>query len=109
LYLLQEKVIDVPVFFLSEELEKEQFKYYSLLNGVRAIKGKDADWKGWIEFFLKATIRMAKNQHQKLDKAETLYRDGLKHLEQASLRKIWFSFFRHPVTTVKDIHQLTDL
>ncbi len=37
-------MIDVPVLFLSEELEKEQFKYYPLLNGVRAIKGKQADF-----------------------------------------------------------------
>ncbi len=109
LYLLQEKVIDVPIFFLSEELEKEQFKYYSLLNGIRAIKDKQADWKSWIEFFLQATIRMAKSQFNKLDKAETLYINGRTTLEQPSLQTIWFTFFRHPITTVKDIHNLTDL
>lgn len=109
LYLLQEKIIHVPVFFLSEELEKERFKYYSLLNGVRAIKGRQADWKSWIEFFLQATIRMAKNQFNKLDEAEKLYNYGRKKLEQPSLQKIWFSLFTHPVTTVNDLKNITDL
>jgi len=109
LYLLQEKVINAPVFFLSEELEKERFKYYSLLNGVRAIREKQEDWKSWIEFFLQSTIRMAKSQFRKLDQAEKLYINGSKNLVQPSLQKIWLSFFAHPITTVKDIQKLTDL
>jgi len=109
LYLLQEKLIDKPAFFLSEELEKEQFKYYKLLNGVRAIKGKDADWKSWITFFLKATINMAGRQYEKLDKAESLYLEVNRKLEQLSLKKIWLALFNHPITTVKDMCQLSGL
>lgn len=109
LYLLQEKLIDRPVFFLSEELGKEQFKYYKLLNGVRAIKGRKADWQSWITFFLEATIKMAERQFDKLDQAEKLYVKVNRKLKQPSLRKIWFALFTHPITTVKDMQQLTDL
>lgn len=109
LYLMQEKMMQDPVFFLSEELEKERFKYYALLNGVRAIKGKEADWRSWIEFFLQAINRMAHNQFSKLDEAEKLFEQGLEHISQPSVKKIWSAFFMHPITTVKDIQSLTDL
>lgn len=109
LYLLQEKIIDNPVFFLSEELEKERFKYYKLLNGVRAIKGREADWKSWIIFFLESTINMANRQFKKLDQAESLYVKVNRTLEKPSLQKIWFALFTHPITTVKDMCKLTDL
>lgn len=109
LYLLQEKLIDRPVFFLSEELEKEQFKYYQLLNGVRAIKGRKADWKSWITFFLEATIKMAEKQYTKLDQAESLYLEINQKLEKPSLKKIWSALFTHPITTVKDMQKLTGL
>lgn len=108
LYLLQENVTNT-VFFLSEELEKERFKYYALLNGVRAIKGKPADWKSWIDFFLEATIQMAKSQYKKLDQAEKLFTKGLKQVSQPSAKKIWGSFFMRPVTTVAEIQKLTNL
>jgi len=109
LYLLRKKLIDRPVFFLSEELEREQFKYYQLLNGVRAIKGKEADWQSWVIFFLESTIKMAKRQFSKLDQAEKLYVEINQQLKQPSLKKIWFALFTHPITTVKDMQQLTGL
>lgn len=61
LYLLQTKLMDSP-FFLSEELEREKFKYYAMLNGLRAIGRSEPDWKSWILFFLDSTIRMAEHQ-----------------------------------------------
>lgn len=109
LYLMQEKLMNEPVFFLSEELEKERFKYYALLNGVRAIKGEETDWKSWIEFFLSSIIRMAQNQFKKLDEAERLYQRGLSHIEQPSIEVIWAAFFMHPITTVKDLQKMTEL
>lgn len=108
LYLLQENVIDTT-FFLSEELEKERFKYYSLLNGVRALIGREADWESWIMFFLQGIINMAGNQYEKLDQVEAFYLSGIEKIEQASTKKVWRSFFTHPITTVKEIQKLTAL
>lgn len=109
LYLLQSDLIDSPCFFLSEELEREKFKYYAMLNGVRAIGRKEPDWKSWILFFLDATIRMAKHQYEKLDQAETLYQEGLSQLEQPSTKKVWGALFTHPIATVHQIEATTDL
>jgi Fic family protein len=74
LYLLQSNLIDSPFFFISEELERERFKYYALLNGVRAIGRNEPDWKSWILFFLDSTIRMAESHYKKLDQADGCYR-----------------------------------
>lgn len=35
LYLIQAEIIAKPIFFVSEELERERMRYYNLLNGVR--------------------------------------------------------------------------
>lgn len=56
LYPVQAKLISKPIFFVSEELEKERARYYDMLNGVR---GNAPDWSSWILFFIKACERMA--------------------------------------------------
>ncbi|ADC49294.1 filamentation induced by cAMP protein Fic [Alkalihalophilus pseudofirmus OF4] len=109
LYLLQTDLIDSPLFFLSEELEKEKFKYYSMLNGVRSIGRDSPDWEGWITFFLDAAIRMAKSQYEKLDRAEALYEAGIKKLDQISHQKVWGALFAHPISNVVQIQESTDL
>ncbi|OZI12091.1 Fic/DOC family protein [Bacillaceae bacterium SAS-127] len=109
LYLLQSNLIDSPLFFLSEELEKEKFKYYAMLNGVRAIRRENPDWKSWIIFFLDATIRMAEHQYEKLDKAEQLYNVGMKKLNQPSTKKVWGALFARPIATVHQIEKATGL
>jgi Fic family protein len=109
LYLLQSKLIDSPFFFLSEELEREKFKYYAMLNGVRGIGRKEPDWKSWILFFLDATIRMAEHHYRKLDRAEALYNNGIANLEQPSSQKIWGALFTNPIATVHQIEETTDL
>jgi len=109
LFLLQSKLIETPFFFLSEELEREKFKYYALLNGVRGIEKSQPDWKSWIGFFLEATIKMADHQYKKLHEAELLYQNGLKKLSQPSTHKVWTSMFKAPIANVKQLEQLTGL
>ncbi|WP_153127265.1 Fic family protein [Peribacillus tepidiphilus] len=109
LYLLQSNLIESPFFFLSEELEREKFKYYAMLNGVRGIGRNEPDWKSWILFFLDATIRMAEHQFEKLDKAEKLYENGIAKLDQQSTKKVWRALFEFPVATVQKIEDTTDL
>ncbi|MDQ0412231.1 Fic family protein [Mesobacillus stamsii] len=109
LYLLQTKRIDSPFFFLSEELEREKFRYYAMLNGVRGIDKKEPDWKSWIHFFLDATIRMSEHHYEKLDQAERLYHQGMGKLQQPSTKKVWGALFTHPIATVHQLEQTTEL
>ncbi|QPC47640.1 Fic family protein [Mangrovibacillus cuniculi] len=109
LYLLQTKIIETPFFFLSEELEKEKFRYYSMLNGVRGIGKKEPDWASWITFFLDTAERMAKHQFAKLDEAENLYEGGLQSFEQPSIAKVWGAMFEVPIATVPQLEKITGL
>lgn len=103
LYLMQTKLITKPIFFVSEELEKEKARYYHLLNGVR---GKNPDWGNWIFFFLKACDRMAERINNKLDKAEELARKGLTVCETESERKAWLVTFSDPFTNSSNVAKL---
>jgi len=47
---MQSKMISQPIFFVSEELEKEKARYYDMLNGV---VGESPNWGEWILFFLR--------------------------------------------------------
>lgn len=57
LYLYHMEQISLPCFFISEALESDKFKYYSLLNGTRT----KTDWNSWIRFFLRQFQTNAKN------------------------------------------------
>jgi Fic family protein len=109
LFLLQTKLIESPFFFISEELEREKFKYYALLNGVRGIGRKEPDWKSWILFFLDSTIRMAEQHFEKLDRAEKLYNEGIVTLHQPSTQKVWRALFMYPIATVHEIESVTHI
>ena len=48
LYLYYVEQIDMPCFFVSEALERDKLKYYTLLNNIR----NKNEWSEWIKFFL---------------------------------------------------------
>lgn len=120
LYLLQQKVITHPIFFVSEELEKEKARYYDLLNGVR---GDRSDWGKWLLFFVDASERMATKLLDQLNKANRLLTEGEQLIENEAERKLWITSFEQPILTVakgvemtgyspntvrKALHQLVD-
>jgi len=98
LSLVHSKTITQPVFFVSEELEKERARYYDMLNGVR---GENPKWGDWILFFLSACNRMAESINRKLEDAEELAKHGLSHCNLASEKKVWLYTFANPFTTAK--------
>lgn len=106
LYLMQAKLVTKPIFFVSEELEKEKARYYKLLNGVR---GRHPDWGNWILFFLNACDRMADRINSKLDKAEQLARKGLSVCETESEKKAWIFTFSDPYTTSIKVAKHVDI
>ena len=96
LYLMQVKLVTKPIFFVSEELEKERARYYALLNGVR---GQEPDWGSWILFFLNACDRMADRINHKLEQAEQLAMKGLSVCQTESEKNVWLYTFSDPFTT----------
>ncbi|MCM3216723.1 Fic family protein [Niallia taxi] len=106
LYLMQSKLVTKPIFFVSEELEKERARYYDLLNGVR---GQQPDWGSWILFFLNACNRMANKINEKLDKAEELAENGLKLCDTPSTKGVWIYTFSNPFTTVATVSKALNI
>ncbi|MGF3215082.1 Fic family protein [Facklamia sp. P12945] len=99
---MQDKLIDKPVFFISEELEKERLRYYNRLNGVR---GKNPNWFEWIDFFLSASKRMADSLSVKVENINNLARSGINIINENNyyINQIWLYTFRNPFCNVKDV------
>ena len=53
LFLFQKQTLSRPMFYLSAYLEANRDEYYAKLQNI----SKFNDWNGWLEFFLKATIK----------------------------------------------------
>lgn len=98
LHLIQTRKISLPILFVSEELEKEQYRYYDMLNRVR---GEDPDWASWILFFLNACDRATNKLTEKLKNAEELATEGLRQLKNPNDQNVWLHTFSDPSTTAK--------
>ena len=70
LFLYYKKVIDTPMFYLSEYFQKERSDYYLYLNGI----SRQDDWLSWIKFFLVAVTEQSKANQQKIDAIQNLYK-----------------------------------
>ncbi|PRY84276.1 Fic family protein [Alkalibacterium olivapovliticus] len=98
---MQDSLINKPVFFVSEELEKERIRYYNLLNGVR---GENPDWFAWINFFLDACQRMVDSMLVKLENIKDLANNGLSKIKsESTINHIWLATFSHPSLSVSDV------
>jgi Fic family protein len=69
LYLYAVEQIDMPCFFVSEALEKDKMKYYTLLNNIRT-KGA---WSEWIKFFLDTVTLQCKKYIKIISAINKLY------------------------------------
>ncbi|MGN0385156.1 MAG: Fic family protein [Lachnospiraceae bacterium] len=78
LFLFKHNQISLPCFFISETLERDKFKYYALLNGIR----EEKDWSSWINFFLGAVDQQCSKYIDIVDRINALYEADLEHAKQ---------------------------
>ncbi|HLQ73483.1 MAG TPA: Fic family protein [Bacillota bacterium] len=97
LFMMQSDQISSPIFFVSEELEKQRAKYYHLLNGTR---GDSPDWQSWLDFFIDASGRMAEKLNNLLDQANELAKDGMRKCKTHTEKMIYMVTFSSPNITV---------
>lgn len=100
LNMLAESAVNSPIFFVSEELERERLRYYNLLNSVR---GENPDWYKWIHFFLEACRRMTVNLKSKFEQVDQLAHDGIQKINSTSgsmINNVWLYTFTRPNITV---------
>lgn len=107
MYLYFQKQIELPCFFISEALEQDKLKYYTLLNNIR-YKG---DWNEWIKFFLATVARQCDKYIRIISNINSLYE---RHLDIArglarssNIVDVMNVLYRNPVTSSAQIAQLT--
>lgn len=96
LYMMQSDQLSSPIFFVSEELEKQRAKYYHLLNKTR---GNSPDWYSWLRFFIEASGRMAERLNGLLDQANQLAKEGIEQCQSHTERHIYLMTFSYPNIT----------
>lgn len=101
---VQENLLKHPIFFVSEELEKERIRYYNALNATR---GENPDWNPWLNLFLNASEQMALNILKKINKAEEHARKGLEICQTQTQKNVWLATFSFPVATASQLSAYT--
>lgn len=109
MYLFAQKQIDLPCFFISEALERDKLRYYTLLNNIR-IQG---DWNEWIRFFLATVNKQCEKYIHIITEINALYS---RHMEIAcdiarssNMVEIINALYKYPITTTKQIAGITDI
>ncbi|MBR4985454.1 MAG: Fic family protein, partial [Proteobacteria bacterium] len=96
LYIYNQQQIEVPIFFISESLQQEKFKYYALLNNVR----QKSEWNEWIRFFLQISIRQSNKYITLLAAIEHLFKLHFNIIEKqigANAEKLLKYLFKQPI------------
>jgi len=95
LFLYQKRVLQRPMFYLSEYLEESDQEYRDRLLAIT----NENDWQGWIEFFLNAI-------HTLYEQLKPVFRDVTKsQYSQAALD----AFFKKPIISSTDFLSLSGM
>jgi len=104
LYLIQEKLQDLPILYLSSYIIKNKSDYYRLLQEVRTKN----NWEGWLLFMIKAVDQTSRETIDLIIKIRELMmnykrtlRDNYKFYSQDLLNNL----FKHPYTKIEFIQR----
>ena len=109
LYLYYVDQIDMPCFFVSEALERDKLRYYTLLNNIRSKN----EWSEWIKFFLNTVKNQCDKYIRMISDINLLYE---KDLEKASglvrtgnMRTLINLLYKYPIVNAATIAQCSDI
>ena len=105
IYLINKKLLDTPILYLSRYINHNKEKYYSLLQRVR----DDNVWNEWILYILKAIEVTAKSTLELVINIKNL-QQNYKEKIRNDLGKIYSqdlinNIFKHPYTKAKFLEQ----
>ncbi len=102
LLMIQKKLLDVPILYLSAYIIENKDDYYSLLNKVTTLK----KWREWILYMLKAVEETSVYTLNRINDIDTLFRKTyelinlkLPHIHKETIEKI----FEQPYTSPKKL------
>lgn len=102
LFLFEKRLLDSPMFYISEYFEANRDEYYGRLDTITKVK----KWESWIEFFLKAIIEQAKNNSQKARTIMELYQTKKERIREVTrsqfVIKVLDALFARPIFSSSD-------
>lgn len=103
MYLFYKKQIDTSCLFISEALETDKMKYYTLLNNIR----NNNDWNEWIKFFLKSVANQCDKYISIITKLNRLHDKDMeiacKEIKSSKIIEIINLLYTYPIITIKEI------
>ncbi len=101
LYLISEKILDIPILYLSRYITKNKGEYYNLLQKVR----DEGSWEEWILFMLTALASTAKQTISTIESIKNLMAEYKKILKEKEPRiyshELMNTIFSHPYTKIE--------
>lgn len=104
LYLVQKKLLDWPILYLSRYIIRNKSEYYTRLQNVR----DNDDWENWILYLLRAveetsteTVTLVKSIKQLMQQYKHTIRNDYKFYSQDLLNNL----FKHPYTKIEFLQQ----
>lgn len=104
LYLVQKKLLDIPVLYLSRYIVQTKPEYYELLQKVRT----DQDWESWILYMLEGVAQTSKGTiediisiREQMMEAKHQIRKQFSFYSQDLINHI----FRHPYTKINHLRE----
>lgn len=79
LYLIDQKLLDLPILYLSQYINAHRESYYRLLSGVTA----HAAWEPWILFMLEAVAQTAQWTTDKIEALKALMDETVRYVREA--------------------------
>ena len=109
MYLFAKKQIELPCFFISEALEHDKLRYYTLLNNIRT----NGNWNEWIKFFLATVTSQCEKYIKIISEINELFdRHTIVACElsrSSNMIEILNALFQNPITNSKQISKLTGI
>lgn len=101
LYLLSEKVLDIPILYLSRYITENKAEYYDLLQRVR----NENSWEEWILYMLKALESTAHQAITTIESIKSLMAEYKKTLREKEPKlyshELMNTIFSHPYTKIE--------
>ncbi|MDR3298116.1 MAG: Fic family protein [Candidatus Nomurabacteria bacterium] len=108
MFLWFEKLLEMPVLYLSAYFKKHQDVYYERINGYH-----DGDVGNWVEFFLDAVIETAKSSISTCQRIIGIRTNDMMKVQQlsqkasASTMKVLMGLYKMPIVGIADVVKWT--
>ncbi len=109
LFLFEHKLIDRPMFYISQYFENHREEYYSKLNHITL----NHDWNSWINFFLDAVTHQADDNSKKAKDILNLYEEKKQEISELTRSHFIYNLvdtlFKMPIFNTTDFAETSDI